>query len=355
MTLAEEPISIQPTSDPVLQPSIVLTPEHSPDDSEMVPNAHPPATIQVGADLIPTTNSKYHHITGQPAQLKYPSNSNHGTSTSKCLCYQQISDQCAGQEVKEDADWESTKWTVCLRQRCSLPLYIFTNSITVTYAHMNGLLITRLDQQPSSRHTMMDCQMDRKKCAFCLICPQLGLTYLISHTTSLLPRKYVLWPSRTCCTYWQVFFELGHSWWMAPLAIPLSFQLLATSPPLCIILIILAQGSLSATVLSLQSHCLMGSDKEQLHMNECGLEQTVAGCAKFYYIHLPVMYTTQYQQIWHNPGWCNVSCSYTMSADLVQSRVTCKYYIWTICDNHAQSCTFAHVLLVPFFCWDCVT
>ncbi|KAG2083937.1 hypothetical protein BD769DRAFT_1397845 [Suillus cothurnatus] len=57
MTLAEEPISIQPTSDPVLQPSIVLTPEHSPDDSEMVPNAHPPATIQVGANLIPTTNN----------------------------------------------------------------------------------------------------------------------------------------------------------------------------------------------------------------------------------------------------------------------------------------------------------
>ncbi|KAG2137800.1 hypothetical protein BD769DRAFT_1384926 [Suillus cothurnatus] len=91
----------------------------------------------------------------------------------------------------------------------------------------------------------------------------------------------------------KVFFEL---------AIPLSFQLLATSPPLCIILIILAQGSLSATVLSLQPHCLMGSDKEQLHMNERGLEQTVAGCAEFYYIRLPVMYTTQYQQIWHNPG-----------------------------------------------------
>ncbi|KAG1818564.1 uncharacterized protein BJ212DRAFT_1298646 [Suillus subaureus] len=46
MTLAEEPISIQPTSEPVLQPSIVLMPGHSPDDSEMVPNAHPPATIQ---------------------------------------------------------------------------------------------------------------------------------------------------------------------------------------------------------------------------------------------------------------------------------------------------------------------
>ncbi|KAG2072439.1 hypothetical protein BDR04DRAFT_1153412 [Suillus decipiens] len=56
-TLAEEPISIQPTSDPAPQSSIILTPEHSPDDSEMVPNAHPPATIQVSADLIPTTNT----------------------------------------------------------------------------------------------------------------------------------------------------------------------------------------------------------------------------------------------------------------------------------------------------------
>ncbi|KAG2096930.1 hypothetical protein BD769DRAFT_1677874 [Suillus cothurnatus] len=42
-----------------------------------------------------------------------------------------ISDQCAGQEVKEDADRESTKWTVCLRQRWFLAIVHITNSITV--------------------------------------------------------------------------------------------------------------------------------------------------------------------------------------------------------------------------------
>ncbi|KAG1787968.1 uncharacterized protein HD556DRAFT_1312392 [Suillus plorans] len=54
---ADEPISTQPTSEPT--PSIVPTPEHSPDDSAMAPDVHcdAPATIQVAADLMPTPST----------------------------------------------------------------------------------------------------------------------------------------------------------------------------------------------------------------------------------------------------------------------------------------------------------
>ncbi|KAG2045515.1 hypothetical protein BDR06DRAFT_978156, partial [Suillus hirtellus] len=51
-------------------PSIVLTPEHSPDGSVIVSNVHAPATIQVAADLMPTPSSEYCHMTGQPTQLQ---------------------------------------------------------------------------------------------------------------------------------------------------------------------------------------------------------------------------------------------------------------------------------------------
>ncbi|KAG1844007.1 hypothetical protein C8R48DRAFT_780465 [Suillus tomentosus] len=65
---ADEPITTQPTSEPT--PSIVLTPEHSPDCSAIVSDVHTPATIQVAADLMPTPSSEYHHMTGQPTQLQ---------------------------------------------------------------------------------------------------------------------------------------------------------------------------------------------------------------------------------------------------------------------------------------------
>ncbi|KAG1741392.1 hypothetical protein EDD22DRAFT_959030 [Suillus occidentalis] len=55
-------------------PSIVLTPEHSPDGSEIVSNVHTPATVQVAADPMPTPSTTSDMVPPLDASTSKPLN-----------------------------------------------------------------------------------------------------------------------------------------------------------------------------------------------------------------------------------------------------------------------------------------
>ncbi|KAG2115263.1 uncharacterized protein F5147DRAFT_769721 [Suillus discolor] len=69
---ADEPITTQPTSEPM--PSIVPTPEHSPDGSVIISDVHAPATVQVAADPMPTPSTTSDMVPPLDASTSKPLN-----------------------------------------------------------------------------------------------------------------------------------------------------------------------------------------------------------------------------------------------------------------------------------------